>query len=123
MSVIYVENLIVTSVCVGFCCFVFTLISKLDFHAFTYRIMIFHGSRCTRDHVFTSLFFVFHVSLFRKHFFTIVLVVFLFYLWVLICLLRFIIKIFSASVCLAELAKNNYYTFFFFFVLSGLFFF
>jgi hypothetical protein len=30
------------------------------------RIMIFHGSRCTRDHVFTSIFSVFHVSRFRK---------------------------------------------------------
>ena len=47
-------------------CFVFTLKSKLDFHAFTYRIIIFHGSRCTRDHVFTSIFSVFHVSRFRK---------------------------------------------------------
>jgi hypothetical protein len=47
-------------------CFVFTLKSKFDFHAFTYRIMIFHGSRCTRDHVFTSIFSVFHVSRFRK---------------------------------------------------------
>jgi hypothetical protein len=28
--------------------------------------MIFHGSRCTRDHVFTSIFSVFHVSRFRK---------------------------------------------------------
>jgi hypothetical protein len=32
--------------------FVFTLKSKLDFHAFTYWIMIFHGSCCTRDHVY-----------------------------------------------------------------------
>ena len=46
--------------------FVFMLKSKLDFHAFMYRIMIFHGSRCTRDHVFTSIFSVFHVSRFRK---------------------------------------------------------
>ena len=51
------------------CCwlwFVFTLKSKLDFHAFTHRIMIFHGSCCTRDHVFTSIFSVFHMSRFRK---------------------------------------------------------
>jgi hypothetical protein len=47
-------------------CFVFTLKSKLDFHAFTYRIMICHVSRCTRDHVFTSIFSVFHASRFRK---------------------------------------------------------
>jgi hypothetical protein len=46
--------------------FVFTLKSKLDFHAFTYRIMIFHGLRCTRYHVFTSIFSLFHVSRFRK---------------------------------------------------------
>jgi hypothetical protein len=46
--------------------FVFTLKSKLDFHVFTYWIMIFHGSCCTRDHVFTSIFSVFHMSRFRK---------------------------------------------------------
>ena len=28
--------------------------------------MIFHGSRYTRDHVFMSIFSVFHVSRFRK---------------------------------------------------------
>jgi hypothetical protein len=28
--------------------------------------MIFHGSRCTRDHVLTSIFSVFHMSRFRK---------------------------------------------------------
>jgi hypothetical protein len=41
-------------------------IQMSHFHAFTYRIIIFHGSRCTRDHVFTSIFSVFHVSRFRK---------------------------------------------------------
>ena len=28
--------------------------------------MIFHGSRCTRDHVLTSIFSIFHMSRFRK---------------------------------------------------------
>ena len=47
-------------------CFIFTLKSKLDFRAFMYRIMILHGSRCTWDHVFTSIFRFSRVTLPKK---------------------------------------------------------